>query len=162
MADEIVAPGHIGQFHITGGSIGWPPHAGIGPVMPTRVLNVTLHAQSGSGTVTGDGTLIVTPPGQPSSYIRTHFQGTVLVRSYGVGKAFQIFSLHGTPVSRLLGAPFVSHLIIDLKTLWGRDGTATYTVETGGVEPPAQELTVKDASVAVRWLVKEGIPVLEE
>lgn len=124
MADEVIAPSHIGQFHITGGHINWPPAAGIGPVMPTRVLNVTLHAQSGSSIVTGDGTLIVTPPGKPSIYTRTHFQGTVHVRSYGVGKAFQIFALHGTPIARSVGTPFVSQLIIDLKTIWGPDGTA--------------------------------------
>jgi hypothetical protein len=162
MADEIVVPGHIGQFHITGGSIGWPPRAGIGPVMPTRVLDVTLYAQNGSNTVTGEGTLVQTPPGQTSSYARTHFQGTFLVRNYGVGKAFQIFSLNGTPVSRVLGAPFISHLIIDLKALWGNEGTATYTIETSGVEQPAHELTVKDANVTVKWLVKEGVPVHEE
>jgi hypothetical protein len=162
MADEIVVPEHIGQCHITGGSIGWPPRAGIGPVMPTRVLNLTIFAYSSSGAATAESTLVVTPPGQPSSYIRTYFQGTVLVRSHGVGKAIQIFSFHGTPVSRLLGAPFVSHLVVDLKGVWGKEGTATYTVENGGVEQPAHELTVKDANVTVKWLVKEGVPVHEE
>ncbi|RKP43890.1 hypothetical protein [Trinickia fusca] len=161
MAEEVLVPSHIGHFHITGGQINWPPAAGIGPVMPSRTLNVTLHVQPGSSNVTGNGTLSVTYPGKPVQYIRTHFHGTVHVLGYGVGKAFQIFSLQGAPVHPMPGAPFVSHLVIDLKNIWGREGTATYTYEIGGVEP-ISGVIIKDADVSARWLVKEGIPVLED
>ncbi|KVN89209.1 hypothetical protein WJ70_19890 [Burkholderia ubonensis] len=161
MAEEIVEPSHIGHFRISGGHINWPPHGGVGPVLPSRVINVTLHAYNGNSIVSGSGMLIVTPPGKPPIYTRLQFKGTSHVQSYGVGKAFQTFALHGTPFASAPGSTFVSQLVIHLKTLWGPDGTATYTLETSGVEHPS-EVVIKDAEVNVRWVVKESIPVLEE
>jgi hypothetical protein len=126
---------HVGQFSI-------------GRHIPgALLLTATLTVPQNSNTVTGTGVLTqaVSPPLQG----RTFFQGLVDVVVNG-DKTTQIFTLQGVPILPIMGPPYVSHLLIQLKGIWAIEGTATYSYVADGVSHEAT-----NQPVSVKWLLQE-------
>lgn len=137
MPERDVAPpfNHTGVFTIGTGAAGAPS------------LNAVLTVPANSSTVTGHG--LLTQAIHPPLHANSAFSGMVHVLAFG-GSATQIYSLQGTAVPPLLGAPHVTHLLITLDGIWGKEGKATYfyVVGSGSHE-------IKDVPVKVRWLPQE-------
>jgi Domain of unknown function (DUF1842) len=133
---EIFPLGHVGHFMIGTGAPGAPS------------LSVFLTVLHNSSTVTGCG-LLINPSTHPELHANNAFHGVVHVLVFG-GSTTQVYSLQGTAVPSLLGAPHVTHLLITLKGIWGTEGSATYTYVQGD-----RFHEVKEVPVRVRWLLQE-------
>lgn len=110
------------------------------------LLKAVLSVPANSSIVTGHG--VLTQATNPPLHINNAFHG--VVHALGLGPAKQIYSLQGTAVPPLLGAPHVTQLLIVLDGIWGTKGTATYSYMMGSVFPE-----IKDVPVAVQWLLQE-------
>ena len=130
-----VTLGHHGHFIIGTGAPGAPR------------LNVFLTVPHNSSTVTGTG--LLTQAIHPELHANNAFHGVVHVLVFG-GSATQIYSLHGAALPPLIGAPHVTHLVITLNGIWGKEGGATYTYVVGD-----KFHEVKDVPVKVTWLLQE-------
>ena len=100
-----------------------------------------------SSSVTGTG--LLTQAINPPLHANSAFHGLVHVLVFG-GSVTQIYSLHGSALPPLLGAPHVTHLVVTLDGLWGKEGKATYTYVVGD-----KFHEVKDVPVKVTWLLQE-------
>lgn len=119
----------------------------IGTPMPgSLMLHAVLSVPADSSTVTGHGVLFqaTSPPLQA----KTAFHG--VVHALGVGQAKQVYSLQGTAIPPLPGAPHVTQLLIALESIWGTKGAATYTYLTGDVFHE-----VKEVPVTIQWLLQD-------
>jgi hypothetical protein len=119
----------------------------IGTKAPGAVtLQAVLTVPHNSSSVSGHG--LLTQATNPPLHINNAFQGAV--HALGVGPAKQIYTLHGSAVPPLLGAPHVTHLSITLDGVWGTKGTASYTYVRGSTFHD-----VHDVPVTVKWLLQE-------
>lgn len=111
------------------------------------LLKAILTVPQGTSQVTGLGVLsqVTNPP----LHNRSAFHGSV--HSLGVGGAKQVYALQGTAIPPLLGAPHVTELLIQLDSVWGRAGKASYTYVQGDTVH-----RVEDQEVAVQWLLQEN------
>jgi hypothetical protein len=127
--------------------IGHTGHFTIGTNAPgAQHLNAILSSPANGDTVIGHGVLTQTT--SPVLHANTAFSGVYHVAVFGA-QTTQSFSLHGTAIPPLLGAPHVTQLAISLDGLWGKKGTATYTYVVG-----SEFHTVKDVPVSVEWLLQ--------
>jgi hypothetical protein len=126
---------HTGSFRIGTGLPGAP------------TLSAILTVPQNSSNVTGHGVLsqAINPP----LHANNAFHGVVHVLAFG-GDVTQIYALQGAAVPPLLGAPHVTQLLITLKGIWSREGTATYTYVVGSAFHQ-----VKDVPVSVTWLLRQ-------
>ncbi len=122
-------------------------HAGVFTITTGAAVAQTLHGvltvPQNSSSVSGHGTL--TQATNPPLNVHNAFSG--VVHALGLGKAQQIYSLSGSAIPPLLGAPHVTQLLIVLDGIWGTAGKATYTYVTGS---SFHEVT--DVPVHVQWL----------
>ena len=138
MSDTIVPFNHTGDFTIGTGAPG------------AQRLKVILSVPRNSNTVTGHGTL--TQAINPPLNATTAFHGLVTAEVFGA-KVTQIYSLQGTASPPRVGATYVNQLSIRLDGLWGKEGKASYSYVTGGVDAPPHN--VDDVPVTVVWLLQE-------
>ena len=125
---------HVGHFSIGTGAPG------------AQLLNAILSSPPNSNIVTGHGDSTQTT--SPVLSANTAFSGVYHVLVFG-SQTTQVFSLHGTALPPLLGAPHVTQLAITLDGLWGKKGTATYSYILG-----SELHVVKDVPVTVEWLLQ--------
>lgn len=114
------------------------------PGAPT--LKAVLSVPANSSTVSGHG--VLTQATNPPLHVNNAFHG--VVHSLGLGPAKQVYSVQGSAVPPLLGAPHVTQLVIVLDGIWGSKGTASYTYVTGSVFHE-----IADVPVTVQWLLQE-------
>jgi hypothetical protein len=138
MSDAIHPFSHTGDFTIGTGAPG------------AQRLKVILSVPLNSNTVTGHGTL--TQAINPPLNATTAFHGLVTTEIFG-GDATQIYSLQGTASPPRPGATYVNQLSIRLKGDWGKEGKASYSYLTGGVDAPPHN--VDNVPVTVVWLLQE-------
>jgi hypothetical protein len=129
--------GHVGQFKI----------GTLNPGAP--FLNAVLTVPQNSNSVTGTG--LLTQAISPPLRAETAFHGFVEVLVMG-GQTIQVFTLQGVPFLPIVGPPYVTHLLISLKEIWGNEGTATYTYVDGSSSASHE---VKNVPVTVKWLLQE-------
>ncbi len=110
-----------------------------------QTLLAVLTVPQNSSSVSGHGTL--TQATNPPLHANNAFSG--VVHALGLGKAQQVYSLTGSAVPPLLGAPHVTQLLIVLDGIWGTSGKATYTYVIG-----SSFHTVTDVPVHVQWLLQ--------
>ncbi len=115
--------------------------------MGAQRLNAFLTVPQNSSTVTGTG--LLTQAINPPLHANNAFYGLVHVLVFG-GSETQVYSLQGSAIPPLLGAPHVTQLVITLNGIWGKEGKATYTYVVGAVFHE-----VKDVPVKVTWLLQE-------
>lgn len=128
---------HVGQFKIGTQAPGAP------------FLTALLTVPQNSNTVTGTG--VLTQAISPPLRAETAFHGFVEILVMG-GQTTQVFTLQGVPFLPILGPPYVTHLLIWLKEIWGNQGTATYTYVDGSSSASHE---VKNVPVTVKWLLQE-------
>ena len=78
----------------------------------------------------------------------TAFHG--VVHALGLGKAEQIFALHGQAIPPRPGATTVPDLLITLDGIWGSKGVATYSV----YDDTPHMKSFKNVPVKVEWFMK--------
>jgi len=132
---NIVLPfNHTGVFNIGTGAPGAP------------ALSAVLSVPQNSSTVTGHG--LLTQAINPPLNANNAFHGVVHVLAFG-GSITQVYSVQGSAVPPLYGAPHVIQLAITLDGIWGKEGKATYTYVNNEV---IRE--IKDVPVKVQWLLQ--------
>jgi hypothetical protein len=139
MSDTILPFNHTGDFTITTGAAGAP------------LLKVILSVPMNSNTVTGHGTL-TNGSLQPPLNAPGTFNGLVSLDVFGAHER-QIYSLQGTASPPRPGVTYVNQLSIRLGEQWEKEGTATYSYITGGVDEPPN--VVDQVPVTVVWLLRE-------
>ena len=102
---------HAGIFNISTGAAG------------AQTLQAVLTVAMKSNSVNGHGRL--SQATNPPLDANNAFTG--VVHALGLGKAQQIYSLQGSAIPPLPGAPHVTQLLIVLDGIWASKGTATYT-----------------------------------
>lgn len=73
-----------------------------------------------------------------------------VVHALGLGKAEQIFALHGQAIPPRAGATYVPDLLITLDGIFASKGVATYTI----FNDTPHMATIKNAPVKVEWFIK--------
>src|SRR4051794_16614599 len=111
MSDIVILP-ESGIFTITTGLPGAPR------------LKVWLSAEPKQGYAVGHA--VFTQAVHPDPSFQSALAGNVYAG--GLGKAHQYYVLHGSALPQpLLGAPYITNLLIVLDGIWGTKGTACYS-----------------------------------
>lgn len=128
---------HTGDFKIGTGAPGAP------------LLRPVLTVPQNSSRVSGQGWF--TQPVNPPLRFDNAFTGIVSVLTLPPAPARQVYSLQGSAIPPLLGAPHVTHLMITLEGIWGTKGTASYQYVIGSTFHD-----VNNVPVSVVWLLQEA------